>query len=204
MADIAWDWEQACSELVAVDPALAPVLAAAPPPVFREVDPLQHLVRAVCAQQLSVKAATTIEGRLRAACGGQVSAAALAALSEAEMRGAGLSRAKTRTLSALAQADLEGSLAARSLRGLSDADVAGRLCALPGIGPWTAEVFLLFALHRQDILPVADLGLRDAAARLRGGRVPLSAANLGRMGEAWRPWRSAVAIGLWAWRRAAV
>lgn len=202
MVGIAWDWDQACKELVAADPALTPVLAATPAPVFREADPLEHLVRSVCAQQLSVKAASTIEGRLRAACGGKVSAPALAALSEPEMRSAGLSRAKARTLSALAHAGLEGTLAAQTLGGLSDAEVLHRLCALPGIGPWTAEVFLLFALHRPDVLPAADLGLRDAAARLQGNAPgPLTTAELRRLGEAWRPWRSTVAIGLWAWRR---
>lgn len=178
------------------------MLAAAPPPVFAAAHPVAHLVRSVCAQQLSVKAAATIEGRLRAACGGSVTAPALAALSEAQLRTTGLSRAKAGSISALARAGLDGTLAPQTLQGLSDAEVVDRLCALPGIGRWTAEVFLLFALQRPDILPAGDLGLRDAAARLEGGGpAPLPAATLRRLGEAWRPWRSAAAIGLWAWRR---
>lgn len=200
----AWDWDQACRELTAVDPTLTAVLAAADPPAWRPADPVAHLVRSVCAQQLSVKAAGTIEGRLRAACGGAVTAATLASLSEAEMRSAGLSRAKATSLSAIAQAGMDGTLAPGALQAMGDAEVIAHLCALPGIGRWTAEVFLLFALGRPDVLPADDLGLRDAAARLAGaGPAPLTAAGLRRHGEAWRPWRSAVAIGLWAWRRTA-
>ncbi len=202
---ISWDWDQARRELVATDPRLAPVLAATRPPVFRDAEPIAHLARSVCAQQLSVKAANTIEGRLRAACGGEITAKALAALSEARLREIGLSRAKATSLAALARAGLDGTLAAHTLRELADAEVVSRLSALPGIGRWTAEVFLLFALRRPDVLPADDLGLRDAAARMTGDAPgPLTAAALRHMAEPWRPWRSAAAIGLWAWRHTLV
>ncbi len=134
------------------------------------------------------------------ACGGWITADALTSLSTEALRACGLSRAKVRSVSAIAAAGKQGVL--DGLGALDDAEVIARLSGLPGIGRWTAEMFLIFALRRPDVLPALDLGLRHAIAKLDGlppGAVTPSLAQA--RGLVWRPWRTAAVIALWAWRR---
>ncbi len=198
-----WIWSEARQALERQDPALIPALSVVVcPPAWEDTTPLEHLVRSVCSQQLSVAGAKTVEARLAQACGGAISAEALSALGPEELRAVGLSRAKAKSIAAIAECDRKGQLKREDLSTLSDETVAARLIQLPGVGRWTAEMFLMFCLWRPDVLPAADLGLRYAIARLDGLlSEPVSPATALSRGEAWRPWRSAAVMALWAWRR---
>lgn len=197
-----WDWAAACAALAALAPALTPALAVPLPP-RPERSPWAQLCRCILAQQVSVAAADAMERRLLAACGGEISPSALGRLGDGDLRGAGLSRQKIRYLRGLLATDLDGVLAPAALAAEDDAAVVTRLTSLPGFGRWSAELFLIFGLHRPDVLPAGDLGIQAAAgALLLGGRRP-SPAELRVLGGGWAPHRSTAALALWAWRRAA-
>lgn len=161
-------------------------------------DPYRALVHAIIAQQLSAKAAATIERRFDALFGGRPSPGEVAAAPDELLRGVGLSSQKTRYVRDLSRRVASGSLALEMLSELPDVEVIEALTQVTGIGRWTAEMFLIFRLHRPDVLPVGDLGIVNAvkkAYRLRNVPTP---ARLMRLGEAWRPYRSVACWYLWA------
>lgn len=164
-----------------------------------EPDLWWSLVDAIVAQQLSVRAATTIVGRVEAlpCMAERPSPEELLALPEETLRGCGLSRAKTLYIRDLATRWLDGSLAQETIPALSDEEVIALLTRVKGIGRWTAEVVMMFSLDRPDVFPVDDLGLRAAAQREyqlveRPGREELLA-----LAEPWRPYRTTAARYLW-------
>ncbi len=159
---------------------------------------LGTLVRAVVYQQLAGRAAAAIHGRLLTAMGGDVSAEALLALSDEEMRAAGLSRNKMASLRDLAAKVLDGTvvLSPRGLARESDDEIVARLSAVRGIGPWTAEMFLLFQLRRLDVWPIGDLGVRRGYGLAWQVPEP-TARELKPLGEAFRPYRSVAAWYCW-------
>ncbi len=156
------------------------------------------LVRSIVGQQLSVKAASTIYGRVVEHFGGQAPTPEqiLAADPEA-LRAAGLSRAKVAYLRSLAEHVLEGSLELDRFGELPDDEVMGVLVAVKGVGEWTAHMFLMFQLGRPDVLPVGDLGIRRAAERAYGLAELPSPPELERIAEPWRPWRTLACRYLW-------
>ena len=161
-------------------------------------DPFVALVHAICSQQLSTKAAATIAGRFDALFGGRPTPAAVALVSDEQLRAVGLSGQKVRYVRDLCERITSGALPLDSLGTMSDDDVIAALTAVKGIGRWTAEMFLMFRLHRPDVLPVGDLGIVKAvqkAYRLR--KVP-TPARLTQIGESWRPYRSVACWYLWA------
>ena len=174
------------------DPPLAGVIAAVGelpwPPTPSE--PFASLVRSVIGQQLSVRAADSIEARVRGAAPG-LSAPELAALSPDSLRALGLSWAKVRTLHALAARTAEGTLDFAALQGQDDESVIAALSGVPGIGRWTAEMFLMFAFARPDVFSWGDAGLRAAVRRLYGQAAGPQVAL------AWSPYRSLAARYLW-------
>lgn len=191
----------AAEHIVTADPAFAPIVAAAPqcPLVIGEPNVDSHfatLVKSVVAQQLSTKAADTIEARLSVAAGQQLTPTRILALDVAEMRAAGLSRAKVRTLHGLAQAfhhnDWE-----RQLALLPDRAIVAELTALWGIGRWTVEMFLMFALHRLDVWPVGDLAMRRGWELLHNLAAPIRPGDLDELGEPLAPYRSVAAWYCW-------
>lgn len=188
--------------LVAVAPEFAGVRIAAGEVPLRKIAPdYAGLVWVVMGQQISVAAARAILGRLEAALG-EVTPAAVHAASDEVLRGAGLSVQKVRTLRAAADA-LENGLDLGALKRMEAADAIAALTTVKGIGRWTAEVYLLFALGHPDIFPAGDLALQEAA-RLAfdlDGR-PKEKEFLMRA-DAWRPHRAAAARLLWAYYRAA-
>lgn len=196
----AWDCAAARAALREADPTLRPVLDVPWPP--RPARGLfGQLVRAICAQQVSVAAADAVERRLRTACGGEIDPPALLAVSEAELRGAGLSGRKASYVHALAAAAAEGRLDAATLGAREDDEVVALLTALPGIGRWTAEMTLLFALHRPDVWPSSDLGIRAAVGLLDGcGAALPTPRQTAARSQPWSPHRSTAALALWAWR----
>jgi DNA-3-methyladenine glycosylase II len=163
-------------------------------------DPFTALVEAIVWQQLSGKAAATIYGRLltRLPGGGPPTPAALASLDEAEMRAAGLSRAKCAYIRDLATRVLERSVDLHALDALDDEAVIAELTRVKGIGRWTAEMFLMFRLHRPDVFPMDDLGIVNAVVRAYRLRKTPSRARLQKLAERWRPYRSVASWYLWA------
>lgn len=163
-----------------------------------EPDLWRSLVGAIVGQQLSVAAARTIRGRIAAL--GQAEFPApeeILELSDETLRGAGLSRAKVIYVRDLAAHWIAGELNPAEIRDLPDEAVIERLVRVKGIGRWTAEMVLLFSLARPDVLAVDDLGLRIGAQRAYGLAERPSAAELIRLGEPWRPYRSYASLFLW-------
>ena len=162
-------------------------------------DHLTALVGAIVSQQLSTKAAATIFGRVVALFpdGHIPGADAIAAQGDAALRGVGLSGQKVGYLRDLCTRMADGRLRLDELDALSDDVVIERLVSVKGLGRWTAEMFLMFRLHRPDVLPVGDLGIVNAAQRLYRLRKRPDAKRLLKLGEAWRPYRSVASWYLW-------
>ena len=126
----------------------------------------------------------------------------LLGLGERRLRGLGLSGAKVKYCRALAQAFVDGNLKPARLARLDDEAAVAELTKVKGIGPWTAEIYLLSALGRLDVLPAGDLALQAAAQHLYGLEERPDAKALREMGENWRPYRSVAARILWQYYRA--
>lgn len=194
------------AHLRAVDPRLATVIDRHGPCTIgsRRRDPFHVLCSSIIGQQLSIKAADTIQARVAALTGAGarfVPDHFLAADHDA-LRGCGLSNAKAKWLRALAEAKASGTLDFAKLRKMDDEAAIKALDALPGIGRWTAEMFLIFALDRLDIFSLGDVGLRNGLNRLHGGGVQggvkLDEAASLALTACWAPYRS---VGSWyLWR----
>jgi DNA-3-methyladenine glycosylase II len=157
------------------------------------------LVRSIVGQQLSTKAARSIYGRLTDRFGGRppTPEEVLADDPEELRAAAGLSRAKVSFLRSLAEHAQSGDLDLDSMDTLSDEDVVAALIAVKGLGQWSADMFLMFHLERPDVLPVGDLGVRNAARQVYELEQLPTAAELEEIGEPWRPHRSLAALYLW-------
>jgi len=191
----------ALDRLIAGDPDLACIEARAGPLPWRTRAPgFPGLLQAIVAQQISNQAAAAIWGRLRA-IDGALQPAGLLALSDESLRAAGLSRPKMAHARILASAFLDGTLDAGAIAAMDDEAAIKKIASVRGLGRWTAEVYLLFALGRHDVFPAGDIALAASAAHLkqldaRPGPVPLRA-----LAEAWRPARALAARLLWHhWR----
>jgi DNA-3-methyladenine glycosylase II len=162
-------------------------------------DHLSALVGAIVSQQLSTKAAATIFGRFVALFpeGHIPHAAAIDALSAESLRAVGLSGQKIGYLRDLCARVGDGRLVLKELDALPDDLVIERLTAVKGFGRWTAEMFLMFRLHRPDVLPVDDLGILNAVQKLYRLRKRPDRKRLLKMGEVWRPYRSVASWYLW-------
>jgi 3-methyladenine DNA glycosylase/8-oxoguanine DNA glycosylase len=152
----------------------------------------------VVGQQISAEAAFTIYDRIASLAGdGVPSAAAIAGLGPQRLQRCGLSGARARYAAALAQAQMSGGLDIENLAGLCDDEVIERLTSVPGIGPWSAQTFLIHNLARPDVLPEADNGIRHAVQRLWHLDTVPSAGEVRRRGVVWSPYRSYAAALLW-------
>lgn len=155
------------------------------------------LAASIISQQLSNKAAGTIQRRVETLLGGTLDAAALAAANHEALRAAGLSNAKARWLKTLGEQTASGALSFRRLAHLDDEAAIRELDALPGVGRWTAEMFLIFALGRLDIFSMGDVGLRNAVNALYNQGAKLDEAATARITDRWAPWRSVASWYLW-------
>jgi DNA-3-methyladenine glycosylase II len=186
--------------LAARDPVIARLVAEAGPPRIRrpQASHFATLVQAIVYQQLAGAAAAAIHKRLIAALDGDVRPEALADLSDETLRAAGLSSNKAASLRDLAAKVLDGTvvLAPRGLSRQSDDEIIDRLSAVRGIGPWTAQMFLLFQLRRLDVWPTGDLGVRRGYGLAWKVPVP-SAREIEPLGDPYRPYRSVVAWYCW-------
>jgi len=158
------------------------------------------LMRSIVGQQVSVHAARSIWLRLEAAAPSMTPVEFLK-LGDCELRAVGLSTAKLKYGRALATDIVEGRIDFAALDDLDDQAAIAMLTQAKGIGPWTAEIYLMFAHGRPDIMPSLDLGLLTAAQHLKRLRKRPDAKRLLKIAEPWRPWRSAAALLLWHYRR---
>ncbi len=188
-----------------VDPVLSELIdavGALPDPREGRPHPEDHygaLVRAIVGQQLSVKAARAIYGRLTARFDGRPPTPQEILDEEPEelRAAAGLSRAKAGFLRSLAEHVLSGELELERLDDLDDEAVIAELVAVKGLGTWTAHMFLMFHLERPDVLAVGDLGIRRAIERAYGLSELPDAATIERLADPWRPYRSLACRYLW-------
>jgi DNA-3-methyladenine glycosylase II len=191
---------QAAEILASRDPVLARLIADAGPPRLRRPAETHFaaLVRAIVYQQLAGAAAGAIHGRLISALDGDIQPEPLLALSDESLRAVGLSANKAASLRDLAGKVLDGTvvLSGRGLSRLSDEEITARLSSVRGIGPWTADMFLLFQLRRLDVWPTGDLGVRRGYGLAWDVPMP-SARELQPLGDPYRPYRSLVAWYCW-------
>jgi DNA-3-methyladenine glycosylase II len=200
MAAPAIDWAPAIRHLRTVDQKLAPVIERhGEPTITPTTDAVRSLARAIVSQQLSGKAADTIWGRFVALYPGTTfpRPAAILATPDAALRGAGLSGAKAAALKDLARHVVENKLVPARLPAATDEEVAAMLLPVRGIGPWSVDMFLMFALARLDVLPVGDLGIRKGMQRHFGLRKLPEADKMSRLAAPWRPYRSVAAWYMW-------
>jgi DNA-3-methyladenine glycosylase II len=184
------------------DPDVAAALKAVGYPELRQRDPgFATLLRAIVGQQVSVATAAAIWGRVEAGCQTVVTAETFAAQNEDGLRAMGLSRQKMAYGRSLSEHCLDGSLKLDGLKRLDDEAAIATLTAVKGIGRWTSEVYLLFALGRPDVFPAEDLALMIAAQRLKGLQERPNKKRMIEIAEPWRPWRGAVAHLLWQFYR---
>jgi DNA-3-methyladenine glycosylase II len=153
------------------------------------------LSTAIIAQQLSVKAAATIEGRVMKLCSNPLTPKSIDAVSDDQLREAGLSRSKAAYIRNIAKA-CENGLSKRKLQNMDDTEAIKALVAVKGIGQWTAEMYLIFGLKRPDILSLGDAGLQRAARNLYN-KEKTKDGLLEKVAERWRPYRSVASWYLW-------
>jgi len=196
------DYERARRLLMRRDPVLGAAIKRIGPCEMasrQRADHLSALVGSIVSQQLSTKAAATIFARVVALFpeGSAISGPGIAALEDAALRGAGLSSQKVSYLRDLSAHIGDGRLSLDELDELPDEAVIERLTRVKGFGRWTAQMFLMFRLHRPDVLPVDDLGIVNAVQRLYRLRKKPDAKRVAKIGEAWRPYRSVASWYLW-------
>jgi DNA-3-methyladenine glycosylase II len=192
------DLDAGLAALVRLEPRFAGLLSwLGRPPLRRMPDTLESLLGLVFHQQVSLASGAAIEVRFRARFGG-ADPACLASATEADLAGCGLSRPKIRAVKAIAEAVSMGALDLAALHGLGDAEARAELQKVHGIGPWTAELWLLSALGRPDAFPAADLALQSAAAGVFGLATRPAGPELMKIAEPWRPWRAVAARLLWS------
>ena len=200
------DVSAAVAYLRAADPVLATVIdelggsdGLGDPRAGRPQDHYGALVRSIVGQQLSTRAARAIYARLTDRFGGRPPTPdeVLADDPDALRAAAGLSRAKVRYLRSLAEHMRDGSLDVESLDSMPDDDVVAQLTAVKGIGLWSAQLYLMFHLGRPDVVAVGDLGLRKAVMRRYALPKLPDAAEMERIAEPWRPYRTLASRFLW-------
>lgn len=190
-------WRRAKMQLGASDPVLAEVIkGCGRGGLTGQGDPFVTLVRAIVAQQISVRAADSIWNRLEETVSG-ISPKNVAARDEATLHAAGLTRRKASYIRDIAVAFLDGGVAPSMWHEKDDEGVIAELVALRGIGRWTAEMFLIFHLLRPDVLPLDDIGLIRACERHYAKGEALAREDIERLAEKWQPWRSVATWYLW-------
>lgn len=206
--------ETATAHLAAADPVMARLVGEIGPFTMREggTNPYQALCRSIVFQQLSGRAAATIYSRFVQLFVGEAvnverdwylhphafpEPAQVLTAGDEELRGAGLSRQKVAAVRSLSEHFASGALGNEAFTALEDDAVLERLTAVRGVGRWTAEMFLMFHLRRADVLPVNDVGINRAIAKLYGLGAPPKPAEVLAIGAAWRPHASVACWYLW-------
>lgn len=185
--------------LLARDPHLGDIIARAGPVPLRLLPAgYSGLAEIVVSQMVSKASASAIFGRLAERLGGEVSGAGVTALGADGLFGVGLSRAKASTLLAMSDAELAGRLDLQGVCHMETSEAVAYLTAVKGVGPWTAEVYLMFCAGNPDIFPVGDIALVHAVHHAFAHDEKLKGRDLAAFAERWSPWRSVAARLFWA------
>lgn len=194
-------WVEAYPVLEAADPAMAAAIARTGPcplePAKGAGGAFGALARSICFQQLAGAAARAIHGRFVALYDGRPTAVAVAATPVEVMRSTGLSAAKTASIKDLADKVVDGTVKLDRWRRRSDDEIVERLSLVRGIGPWTAQMFLIFTLNRPDVWPTGDLAVRTGYGRMHDLAEPPTPRELEALGDRYRPWRTVAAWYCW-------
>ena len=179
------------------DPDLAQITAKlGPPPMWAREPGFPTLIRIILEQQVSLASAKAAYGRLLATTS-PLTPARFLELDDVALKTIGFSRQKTTYGRELAQAIVSGSLDLAKLESVDDAAVRSELLKVKGIGPWTANIYLLMALRRPDVWPIGDLALASAAQKVKRLPTRPTPEELDSLGARWRPWRAVAARLLW-------
>jgi DNA-3-methyladenine glycosylase II len=190
-------WQEGCIVLSQSDPTMQRLIVEyADVRLASRGSAFETLLRAIVGQQISVKAAQSVWSRFEG-CVGDVSPDGVLAKSFEELRECGLSKQKITYIQDLAHHFAQGTLNPDEFKSLDDESLLRRLCDVRGIGRWTAEMFLIFHLHRPDIWPVQDIGLIRAIERHYLDGRKATKAEIEHAGERWRPWRTIATWYLW-------
>jgi DNA-3-methyladenine glycosylase II len=190
--------EAATRHLKKADPILAAIIDRVGPCQFAVREPtFETLARSIAFQQLNGKAAGTIFERLRKAVGPRFTARAFLKLSTDELRACGLSRQKIASLTDLAERVARRQINFRKLADLTDDEIIALLSQVRGVGVWTVQMFLIFALQRPNVMPVSDFGVRNAVRRAYNLPDLPKSAELSRLAEKWHPYCSVATWYLW-------
>jgi DNA-3-methyladenine glycosylase II len=190
-------WDRAKRALARKDPVLAGIMRSRPKVfMMRRGEPFLTLARAICGQQISVKAAQSVWDRL-VACVGQMTPEGVLLKERKLLRACGLSDRKTEYIADLAQHFADGRIHVHRWPQMSDEEIIAELTEVRGIGRWTAEMFLMFNLLRPDVFPLDDLGLQKAIRVSYFRKRPVAMSTMRKLGESWRPWRTVATWYLW-------
>ncbi len=194
-------WEKAAAALAAADGAMAQAVGRLGPCTLTRRraagGAFGALCRAVCYQQLAGAAAAAIHARFAALYDGRPTPAAVSSTPAEVLRATGLSAAKAASIADLAAKSLDGTVLLAGWSRLGDDEIVDRLCSVRGIGPWTAQMFLMFQLNRPDVWPTGDFGVRAGYARIHGLVDMPTPRELDRLGDGYRPWRTVAAWYCW-------
>jgi DNA-3-methyladenine glycosylase II len=189
--------KEALNHLKKSDPVMAAIIASVGPfkPSYHEPT-FRALARSIVFQQLAGAAARTIFNRLEAACNGDVTPASILKLSDAQMRAVGLSKQKLSYVRSLAELTQSGDIVFEKLHKMEDEDIIEHLTRVKGIGRWTAQMFLMFALRRPDVMPHVDFGINSAIKKHYRKR-KLKPPHIDKIAKSWSPYRSIACWYLW-------
>ena len=191
-------WDKAKRFLIKTDPVMARIIRAHPQVfMMRRGEAFMTLARAICGQQISVKAAQSVWNRVVICLDQEITPEAVIARERKKLRACGLSDRKTEYIADLAQHFVDGKIHERNWPQMDDEAIIAELTDVRGIGRWTAEMFLMFNLLRPDVFPLGDLGLQKGirVSYFRGRKISLG--RMRKVGETWRPWRSVATWYLW-------
>jgi len=191
-------WDRAKRALARRDPVMGAIMRRHPR-VYMTVrgEPFMTLARAICGQQISVKAAQSVWNRVCICLDQSITPEAVIAQDRKKLRACGLSDRKTEYIADLAQHFADGRIHARDWPRMADEEIIAELTDVRGIGRWTAEMFLMFNLLRPDVFPLDDLGLQKAIRVSYFRKRAVSLKTMKKLGETWRPWRSVATWYLW-------
>jgi len=190
-------WDRAKRALAKRDPVMARIMKRHPKVfMMRRGEPFMTLARAICGQQISVKAAQSVWNRV-CECVGDITPCNVLNRKRPQLRACGLSDRKTEYIADLAQHFVDGKIHERNWPQMDDEAIIAELTDVRGIGRWTAEMFLMFNLLRPDVFPLGDLGLQKGirVSYFKGRKISLG--RMRKVGETWRPWRSVATWYLW-------
>jgi DNA-3-methyladenine glycosylase II len=191
-------WADAVAHLTAADPRWKPIIERVGPCLLRpRRDRFGTLVRAIIGQQISTKAAASIDAKLRSLVGDPHEPSALLAAGEEALRSCGLSGVKARYVLNLSEAVASNRLPLKRIGTWEDEAIIERMTEIKGVGRWTAEMFLIFALNRPDVLPIHDLGVRVGFRDFHGVDELPHPKECIPLAERWKPYRTAAMWYFW-------